>query len=122
LQEAEHHMSEADLRSQIDLDAVRIAMEAPFLTVDGSLIYPDPVEQAAILAARIIDLVPMPFNVERSTALLFADIRLQNAGLELSAPASEIDAVFTAISNQRIPDDVLITWFSRRARLLRTRT
>ena len=119
LEEAGIPASEERLLAEIDIDALRLAFAEPFGFIDGSPLYPEPAAQAAILASRIIRSVDLPSGFELSTALLFVDLRLQGAGLELEAPASEIESVFIAIAEQRVSDDALITWFTRRTRPMR---
>ena len=115
-EELELPVSEAELRATVDTEAVDAAIAAPYTRIDGQLLYPDPVEQAAIFIARIVQLGRMPCRAERLAALLFAELVLSEAKLELQASIPELDAVLDAIAAGRLADDVLIRWLNRHVR------
>jgi hypothetical protein len=116
---SEHPLKEMELFDLVDPRLVQAALEAPFETLGGVPLYPDPAERAAILASRLTRAAQLPDNIELLVALLLVELVLDADGLALSASAAELDVFFRATAEGVIGDDQLIQWMANHTAALR---
>ena len=116
---SETPLDEMELFDLIEPRLVQSALEAPFETLGGLPLYPDPAEKAAILAARLTKSAQLPDNIELLVALLLVELVLDAAGLALSASAPELDVFFRVAAEGVLSDDQLIQWMASHTAALR---
>jgi death-on-curing protein len=73
------------------------ALAAPFAGVADRQFYEHPVQQAAVLASRIIRNHPLPDGNKR-VALILMELHLEEHGYRLTAEPQEIDRMFRAVA------------------------
>ena len=83
------------------------ALAAPFAGVADKQFYEHPVQQAAILASRIIRNHPLPDGNKR-VALILMLLHLEEHGYELSAAPDEIDRMFRAVAARQHSEDYFV--------------
>jgi hypothetical protein len=112
-------LSRAALRMMISEDRVNAAFRAPLECVGGTMLYPDPIAQAAILAARLVKIGSLPLNSEQGAALLLMEILLETAGVTLDATATTRQAIFCFLAEELIPEERFVRWVQAHTRPLR---
>lgn len=91
------------------------ALAAPYAAFGGHEFYPHPVQQAAILASRIMRNHPLPDGNKR-VALLLAEVHLGERGLSLTAEPHEINRAFRAVAAKRWTEDYFTIWMQEKSR------
>jgi death-on-curing protein len=89
------------------------ALAAPFAGVADQQFYEHPVQQAAILASRIMRNHPLPDGNKR-VALILMDIYLDENGYELNSTPEEIDRMFRAVASRQNTEDYFVAWLCSR--------
>jgi death on curing protein len=85
------------------------ALAAPYAGFGGHSFYPEPVQQAAILASRIMRNHALPDGNKR-VALVLMDIHLQEHALTFDAAPEEIDSVFRRVAAQETSEEEFVAW------------
>lgn len=85
------------------------ALAAPYAAFGGHEFYPHPVQQAAILASRIMRNHPLPDGNKR-VALLLAEVHLAQYDLTINATPEEINRTFRAIAAKQMTEDYFTIW------------
>lgn len=91
------------------------ALAAPHATFGGHEFYPHPVQQAAILASRIMRNHPLPDGNKR-VALLLSEVHLAEHGLKINATPEEINRTFRAVAAKRMTEDYFTIWMQAKTR------
>ncbi|HEX4188963.1 MAG TPA: type II toxin-antitoxin system death-on-curing family toxin [Solirubrobacteraceae bacterium] len=124
--EIEHFLLVAESVLGIDADRLtRItklplaesALGAPFAGVADQQFYEHPVQQAAILASRIIRNHPLPDGNKR-VAFILMSLYLEEHGFELVASPDEIDRIFRAVAARHHSEDYFVAWLCSRTQRL----
>ncbi len=89
------------------------ALAAPFASFGGHDFYEHPIQQAAILASRIIRNHPLPDGNKR-VALLLMDLFLEEHGYRFTASPEEIDRTFRALAAREMTEDYFAVWLNSR--------
>lgn len=97
------------LRRVTKISLAESALAAPFATFGGHDFYEDPVEQAAVLASRIMRNHPLPDGNKR-VALILMDLHLRNHGWQLDATPAEIDHTLRAVAGRALGEDRFVAW------------
>jgi death on curing protein len=120
--EIEDFLSAAEIALGIDAARLTIitkiplaesALAAPFAGVADQQFYEHPVQQAAILASRIMRNHPLPDGNKR-VALILMDIYLEENGYELNSTPEEIDRMFRAVASRQHTEDYFVAWLCSR--------
>jgi death on curing protein len=80
------------------------ALAAPYATFGGHDFYKHPIEQAAILASRILRNHPLPDGNKRVAFLLMV-LNLEEHGYVLTATPKEIDRTFRSLASRHMTED-----------------
>jgi death on curing protein len=89
------------------------ALAAPFAGVADLRFYEHPVQQAAVLASRIIRNHPLPDGNKR-VALMLMDLHLEEHGYKLTAGPEDIDRMFRAVAAGEHNEDYFKLWLCSR--------
>lgn len=103
------------LKLVVNIPAAESALAAPFAGVADQLFYEHPVQQAAILASRIMRNHPLPDGNKRA-ALYLMDLHLDRYGFRFHATPEEIDTMFRAVAARDHTEDYFIMWVCERTR------
>lgn len=88
-----------ELVSRTRMDAIAAAVQAPFVTLNGRMLFPDPVERAAVLAERILLNRPFPTGNDR-VALICLTMTLEDASYRLTAPEDQTVEMFQRLDGR----------------------
>jgi death-on-curing protein len=89
------------------------ALAAPFAGVGDLRFYEHPVQQAAVLASRIIRNHALPDGNKR-VALILMELYLAERGYKLEATPEEIDRMFRAVASRKHNEDYFKVWLCSR--------
>jgi death on curing protein len=89
------------------------ALAAPFAGVADLQFYEHPVQQAAVLASRIMRNHPLPDGNKR-VALMLMDLHLEEHGYKLTAEPEDIDRIFRAVAAREHNEDYFKLWLCSR--------
>lgn len=105
-----------ELLPRTRLDAVAAAVQAPFVQLDGRMLFPHPVERAAVLAERVVRNRPFPTGNER-VALICLTMELENASYRLTASEDETVEMFQRLGGQgeRLAEEDFRAWVRARS-------
>ncbi|HWT93067.1 MAG TPA: Fic family protein [Solirubrobacteraceae bacterium] len=100
-----------ELLSRTRMDAVAAAVQAPFVTLNGKMLFPHPVERAAVLAERIVLNRPFPAGNDR-VALICLTMTLESASYRLTASEDQTVEMFRRLGGrgERLAEEDFRAW------------
>ncbi|HWX87403.1 MAG TPA: Fic family protein [Solirubrobacteraceae bacterium] len=89
------------------------ALAAPYASFSGHAFYKHPLQQAAVLASRIMRNHPLPDGNKR-VALILMTLYLEQHGHQLTATPQDIDRTFRAVAAKQMTEDYFHIWLRSR--------
>jgi len=89
------------------------ALAAPYASFGGHEFYKHPLQQAAVLASRIMRNHPLPDGNKR-VAFILMTLHLEQHGQQLSATPQDIDRTFRAVAAKQMTEDYFHIWLRSR--------
>ena len=107
-----------ELEGAVCVFRAQSALAAPFTRIHGTFLYPDPIDQAAICALRLIRSRPLPFGNKRVGYECMREMLLLS-GLVWSRPeeeAEEVVGTLKSVEAGTVAEAEFLAWVRSRVR------